>query len=297
MQEQSHITGSVTSKDGTAIGYHKLGHGPGVILVHGALMSSINLMKLAGLLSDDFTVYVPDRRGRGLSGPFGDNFNLTKESEDMQAIINKTGSENIFGHSSGAIISLHTALITPTIRKVSLYEPPIDDPNSPSYQKDRELDNKIDREISQGNLGTAFASIIKATGGSSILGILPRFILEQFMTFAIREQDKNIKNNEVSLKTLIPTFHYDMRYSAEIERKLEIYKALQAHVLLLGGSKSNAGMKSALTNLNMVLPYVKRIEFPGFGHSAPSNDGKPEVVAHELREFFNKRAPQPGQAA
>jgi hypothetical protein len=31
-------------------------------------------MKLGVALSNAFTVYIPDRRGRGLSGPFGDNY-------------------------------------------------------------------------------------------------------------------------------------------------------------------------------------------------------------------------------
>ncbi len=285
---QTYITSSVTSKDGTTIGYRQLGHGPGVILVHGAMMASQDFMELAGLLSNEFTVYVPDRRGRGLSGPHGDHYSLAKECEDMQALINKTSAQNIFGLSSGAIIALQTALATPIIRKVSLYEPPLDDVNSSSYLDDRELDQKIDREIAQGKLGAAFASIIKAAGEPTILSILPRFILEPFMAFAIREQAKQIKGDEVSLETLIFTFHYDMRLSAEVEGNLESYKTLQAQVLLLGGSKSKADMKSALNRLSMVLPHAKRIEIPGLSHSAGTNNGKPERVARELRLFFSE---------
>jgi pimeloyl-ACP methyl ester carboxylesterase len=288
MNIQTYITGSATSKDGTAIGYRQLGHGPGVILVHGAMMASQDFMELAGLLSDEFTVYVPDRRGRGLSGPIGDNYSLVKECEDMQALINKTGALNIFGLSSGAIIALQTALTTPMIRKVSLYEPPLDDVNGPSYIDDRKLDQKIDREIAQGKPGAAFASIIKAAGEPTILSILPRSILEPFMTFAIREQAKQIKGDQVSLETLVSTFHYDMRLSAEVEGKLESYKTLQAEVLLLGGSKSKTDMKSALNRLSMILPHSKRIEIPGLGHSAGTNNGKPERVARELRLFFNE---------
>ena len=63
--------GSVRSNDGTAIGYYDLGQGPGLILVHGAGQSSENLRTLARELSDAFTVYVPDRRGRGMTGPYG----------------------------------------------------------------------------------------------------------------------------------------------------------------------------------------------------------------------------------
>jgi hypothetical protein len=33
-------------------------------------------MKLGTLLSDEFTVYIPDRRGRGMSGPIGEDYSI-----------------------------------------------------------------------------------------------------------------------------------------------------------------------------------------------------------------------------
>ena len=75
-------------------------------------------MKLAELLADEFTIYIPDRRGRGLSDSQINKQGLSVESEDIQAIMNKTKAENIFGLSSGAIIVLETAIIEPTLKKV-----------------------------------------------------------------------------------------------------------------------------------------------------------------------------------
>src|SRR5215468_4744406 len=98
-------TGSVISADGTTIGYRQYGHGPGLILVHGGMQASQNFTRLAEALADSFTVYVPDRRGRGMSGPHGEHYNLSKEVEDMAAIIEQTDTHNIFGLSSGAIVA------------------------------------------------------------------------------------------------------------------------------------------------------------------------------------------------
>src|SRR6266568_8936499 len=64
---EQYTTSSVTSQDGTTIGYRQLGHGPAIVLVQGAMGSAHNFMQLAGMLTDAFTVYIPDRRGRGLS--------------------------------------------------------------------------------------------------------------------------------------------------------------------------------------------------------------------------------------
>ena len=106
----SYTKGSVRSVDGTSIGYRQLGHGPGVIVVHGGMQASQDFMKLATELSGQFTIYVPDRRGRGFSGPFGDNYSVIKECEDVAALVEKTGTQNIFGLSSGAIIALRASL-------------------------------------------------------------------------------------------------------------------------------------------------------------------------------------------
>jgi pimeloyl-ACP methyl ester carboxylesterase len=79
----------VTSFDGTKIGYRQIGSGPGLILVHGSMGSSQRLMTIATLLSDNFILYIPDRRGCGLSGPFGKLYSILKEIKDLNAIINK----------------------------------------------------------------------------------------------------------------------------------------------------------------------------------------------------------------
>ena len=49
--------GSVVSRDGTTIGYRRLGAGPGVIMLHGAMESSQSHFELAEALADAYTVY------------------------------------------------------------------------------------------------------------------------------------------------------------------------------------------------------------------------------------------------
>jgi pimeloyl-ACP methyl ester carboxylesterase len=61
----------VTSADGTTIGYREIGSGPGLIVLHGGARASPHYLRLAEMLSDSSTVYLPDRRGRGLSDPKG----------------------------------------------------------------------------------------------------------------------------------------------------------------------------------------------------------------------------------
>jgi pimeloyl-ACP methyl ester carboxylesterase len=61
------MAASVKSRDGTKIAYDKVGTGPVVILVLGALNSRKSGASLAKLLASSFTVVSYDRRGRGAS--------------------------------------------------------------------------------------------------------------------------------------------------------------------------------------------------------------------------------------
>jgi pimeloyl-ACP methyl ester carboxylesterase len=46
---------SVTSKDGTTIGFRQLGRGPAIVILHGGALASQHYMKLGSALADAFT--------------------------------------------------------------------------------------------------------------------------------------------------------------------------------------------------------------------------------------------------
>ena len=94
---EQYTTSSVTSQDGTTIGYRQLGHGPAIVLVQGAMGSAYNFMQLAGMLADAFTVYMPDRRGRGLSSlAYSKDYSIQKDVEDLDALLAKTGARSVW---------------------------------------------------------------------------------------------------------------------------------------------------------------------------------------------------------
>jgi pimeloyl-ACP methyl ester carboxylesterase len=315
--------GSVVSRDGTTIGYRQFGDGPGIIAVHGAAQAAQNFTKLAEALSGAFTVYVPDRRGRGRSGPPGENYGLETECEDLDALLSSTGSHNVFGLSSGALISLQAALTLPTIRKVALYEPPL----SINHSTPIEWVHRYDREVAAGKLGSAMVTAIRGTQtGPLFFRLVPRLIIDPLLNAAThidindrrkiadpssprgqalrvllwpirrasrsgaREQGSAAAKDDVPLKALVPTMHYDAQLAIESEGSLASFRAVPAEVLLLGGSMSPAYLKKSLLGLERVLPSVRRVEFAGAGHVAADNSGKPQMVAAELRHFFSESA-------
>jgi pimeloyl-ACP methyl ester carboxylesterase len=260
-----------------------MGTRPGLVLLHGGMQSSRNFTSLGAALGHAFTIYIPDRRGRGLSGPFGDHYGVQTEIEDLGGLLDATGSHNVFALSSGAIVALQCALTSSAIHKLALYEPPLEVGARPSP-----LDwvPPYEKELAAGNLPAALVEIIKGTGDRELLTNLPRFILEPMFRLAMRRQRQLSEDNEPSLQALIPTMHFDARLVGEMVGRLESFAALRTETLLLGGSKSTAYLKAALDALSTVLPNCKRIEFAGLGHIAADNAGQPLRVADALRRHF-----------
>lgn len=285
----SYTTGTVTSRDGTTIGYRQLGHGPGVVLLHGAMESAQSHMQLAEALADAFTIYLPDRRGRGLSGPYSADYSMRTEIEDLDALLAKTGAHDVFGVSAGGLICLQAALTLPTIHKAALYEPALIVNNSISTA----FLDRYDREMAQGKLAAALVTGMKgAQMGPPIFNAMPRWLLESLTSMAMKSEDKKAQPGDITMRKLAPTLHYDFHLVAEMAGTLDRFRALRTETLLLGGTKSPAYLKAALDALEKVLPHAQRIEFPGLDHGGSSDasntnrGGHPELVAQALRRFF-----------
>ena len=117
---------TVTSKDGTVIAYSRIGQGPALILVDGALCYRAfgPSTALAATLSPHFTVVTYDRRGRGESGDTLP-YTVEREVEDLAALIEAVGGTAfVAGQSSGAALAIEAANRLSGITKLALYEAP-----------------------------------------------------------------------------------------------------------------------------------------------------------------------------
>lgn len=248
------------------------------------MQSSQNFTLLGTALSNTFTVYIPDRRGRGLSGPFGPNYGLQSETEDLEALLAVAGTHNVFGLSSGAVIALHAATRLSAIRKLALFEPPLDIDGEPSPAS---WVPEYERYLSKGNLAGAMIANIRGIGDRSLFFKLPRFILEPLLASAIRADNKKGGTDGQTLQALIPTVHFDTQLIAEMAGRLDRFKTMQTTTLLMCGQKSPASLIAPVNALSHVLPRCERVEFAGLDHLAPDNTGTPEPVAEALRRFFS----------
>jgi pimeloyl-ACP methyl ester carboxylesterase len=165
--------GSVTSADGTSIGYRMIGEGPGLILVQGAMGTATNYDELARSLAASFTVYLPDRRGRGMSPlAYDPAHTIRRDIEDLASLLEYSGAPFIFGLSSGAIIALAAAALR-SIEKVAIYEPPFV-PGGISHLAIKRFNYLVEQRRLAAALVQA-SKIVKL--GSKILAYVPQWIL------------------------------------------------------------------------------------------------------------------------
>jgi pimeloyl-ACP methyl ester carboxylesterase len=286
-------TGSVLSKDGTRIGYLRVGRGPGVVLLHGSNESARSHTQLALALADAFTVDLPDRRGRGLSGPHRPDHGMRTEVEDLQAVLTGSGAQRVFGVSAGALIALEAARIQPAIRQIAAYEPALlmDTTRYTGWVP------RFDREMAQGKVAAALiTSMYGLDLAPPVFKLMGRRLAESLTNKAMKSEDKKATSDTVTARQLAPTLRWEGVLLAETAGTIGTFAEVPAEVLLLGGDmKRPAFIKPAFDAFARTLPHNRRVRFPGLEHGAssdvgPTNRGsKVEIVAPAIRSFFAQR--------
>jgi pimeloyl-ACP methyl ester carboxylesterase len=216
--------GEITVADGTTIGYRRLGTGPGLVLLHGSMSSGHNHLELATALADRFTVYLPDRRGRGLSGPYHPDDGLATEVEDLAALLAHADIHRVFGVSSGAIIALHAARRGLAIERLAVFEPPL----FPETAGPAALLADLDRHLAAGDLAAALACGMKgAQMGPGRLRKLPDRLLARLTGAAMRSEKPS---EYVSMRALAPTLHHEFQIVVEASGPTDRYAGIRAEV-------------------------------------------------------------------
>jgi len=281
--------GSIVSADGTRIGYLQIGHGPAVVLLHGSMQSSRSHLQMAAALAEEFTVYLPDRRGRGTSGPYPADYTIRTEVEDLRAVMAAAGADKVFGVSASGLVALEAARMDAAIRKVAVYEPAL----LPAGTRHTRWLPRFDREMAEGRVSAALiTSMIGLELAPPAMKVMPRWLLEALTSMMLRGEDKKAAPDTVTMRSLAPTLHYEGMLLNEMAGKLATFADVNADVLLLGGSKGLGFLKPALDGLADTLPNSRRVEFAGLDHGGSADvskanpKGNPEVVAAELRSFF-----------
>ena len=152
---------TVTSNDGTTIAYTRIGAGPAVVLVDGALCHRTfgPNESLAEQLAQQFTVYTYDRRGRGDSGDTGP-YAVEREFEDLGALVKEAGGSAHVRISSGGALALAAANAGLPVDRLAVFEVPfVTDHSRPPIPVD--LKDRTRELVAAGKRGGAVAAFMR----------------------------------------------------------------------------------------------------------------------------------------
>lgn len=265
---------TVTSADGTTIGYTSLGSGDDVILVGGVLRTADDYMGLGRALAEWFTVHVMDRRGRGTSGPQGPRYSVDRECEDLLALQAQTGAHRVFGHSYGGFVVLEAARRTAALRKVAVYEPGL------SLAGGEGLDwlGPYQQLLADGDARGAFATMVRSAGHAPrALTVMPQWCLRVILRVGIRGREWERTRPLLAANLAEHQVLRDTATGAD-------YSDVTSEVLLLGGSRSPAFVAHQLETLHESIRGATITMLDGLDHVAP--EAQPEPVARRLEQFF-----------
>jgi pimeloyl-ACP methyl ester carboxylesterase len=259
---------TVHSKDDTPIAFDRVGRGPSVILVGGALSDRSAGAPIAGLLSQRFTVITFDRRGRGDSGDAA-TYAVEREVEDLGALVAEAdGAASVFGHSSGAVLALEGAVRGLPITKLALYEPPfIVDDSRPLLPENYE--RRLTELISSGRRGDAVELFMTAA-----VGVPPEMVAQ-------------MRNSPMwpAMEALAHTLPYDGAIMGDTMNgnpaSMKRWASVTVSTLAMDGGASPEWARNAVRALVEVLPDAQHLTLEGQTHAAD-----PEVVAPALERFF-----------
>ncbi|MEN3284223.1 MAG: hypothetical protein V7607_5363 [Solirubrobacteraceae bacterium] len=255
---------TVTSADGTAIAFDRLGAGAPVILSAGAFNDRSTTAPLARALAQRFTAVNYDRRGRGDSAD-APEYSVEREIEDIAALIAEAGgAAAVFGYSSGANLVLNAAGAGLAITRLALYEPPfvVDDsrPRPPDDMADR-----LAKLIAAGRRGDAVELF-----QTEVIGMPPE-VVAQMREAPFRP----------GMEAIAHTLVYDATIVGDLTLPTELVASIAAPTLVIDGEQSPPVMRAAAQAVADTLPNGRRQSLAGQDHTID-----PQATAPVVADFL-----------
>ncbi|MBA0126378.1 alpha/beta hydrolase [Haloechinothrix sp. YIM 98757] len=255
------------SADGTEIAGRVHGHGPPLVLVPGGPADGETAWPaLLPHLSEHFTCYAINTRGRGLSGDHPDH-SRERLVADVVAFVESIGDEVLlFGHSAGGTHALEAAAHTSAVGALALYEPTL-----------TELaDEKVPARFSD-----AFARVRRAVDEGRPADGAWIFLEELAMANDTERAILSEVDAVREMAPLVPVVLEEQEQSG-LPRltDLALLERVTMPVLLLHGSRTNPFYTGVVTDLAGRIADCRVREIAGVGHLGPEIE--PEPVAAEL---------------
>jgi pimeloyl-ACP methyl ester carboxylesterase len=247
----------ITTSDGTVLAVDSYGSGPAVVVVVGAFCDRQSKKGLTAQLSDRFTIFEYDRRGRGDSGPLGDN-SVEREVDDLAAVIALTRQQPfVLGDSSGGALAIAASAAGVAMKKLAVYEVPFTE--GPTFKVAQELAGLV----AGGQPGEAVVCFL------TLMGTPPQAI-------------EGMKHGPYwpHMEAFAPTLAIDVLLCNDGLVPREQLSSLTAPLLALAGDRSPWAGDTA-HSIAAAAPSAEARVLSGVGHDVPD-----AVLAPILAEYF-----------
>lgn len=269
----------ILSKDGTSIAVDRVGNGPALVFVDGAMCyrASGPSQSMAAALADRFTVFTYDRRGRGDSSDTS-SYDVQREIDDLEAVIREAGGQAVvLGVSSGAALALEGASRGLPITRLALYEAPFIVDGSRSALPD-DFIPQMQAALAEGHRAVAVKMFMKLVGVPSVFIMLMRLMPAW-----------------PKLTAVAHTLPYDLTIVGPYQKGAPLpttrWKGATMPTLVMDGGKSPTWMRNATRALAGVLPNATYRTLDGQTHMV-----KPKALTPPLVEFFTAQGAQENDA-
>lgn len=246
------------SADGTAIAYEVTGTGPAVVVIGGGLNDRVMFTPFVTMMSEHFTIYNYDRRGRGDSD-YGDpdNYTIQREVEDLAAVIEAADEPcSVFANCTGAIIAIHAAAAGVPMEKLGMYEPPYSYPSITPDQMRR-----LRELIAEGRREETVILF-----GTEVVGFLSPDTVESFKKHPVWQ----------AFISMAPSCVYDAVISEQHSTiPFHLLPQVRVPTLILSGCESPLPIQEACQTLADEIPDAKLIRLEGEGHLLNQQVGTP----------------------
>ena len=263
-------TEHVRTAAGTDIAYERVGDGPPVVVLPGALNLGSSWRAVALELATEYTFLLVDRRSSGASGPGPEPATFAAEVADVRAVLAAASAPaHLLGHSYGGLLALHTARADPSgIASLLLYEPPVTAHEAPVAAT---LDGYRER-IAAGDHAGALGLFLTA-----VVGLGPEELGPM-----VGPADGP---GDVDLAALTRFLQRDIEALTGLPAP-DAWRGISLPTLLMAGAGSWPSLRRSIAAAQTALPHAELVTWPGQTHFANLLD--PPLVAATLRAFLSE---------
>ena len=262
------------STDGTDVGCYVYGEGPPLLMVHGVAIDHSCFERARVPLGEHFTLYLMDRRGRGISGD-AEAWSLEQEFDDVRCMIDAIAAAHgapidLFGHSLGGLCTVEAVARggAANVRRFFLYDPAI--PKPPRNPALIEIAEKL-------------ASILRETGDREKM--IETHLLEWTKispaTLARQKADTARWARRLGWAHTIPREYKGGEVFAADHAR---YATISVPTRIMVGEQSHAGLQDSAETLHRDIAGSDLIVFAGAGHYGFNT--APQTFVSQLVNFF-----------